>query len=69
MDWLFIICIIYIICFLYIIVKPFAIDELKYKIKQYQLELEERKRLAYIQQKRREGNDSLSLSFDDSDLD
>lgn len=67
MNWLFIICIIYIICFMYITVNPFAIDELKYKIKQYQLELEEHKRLAYIQQKRREGNDSLS--FDDSDLD
>lgn len=61
MDWLFIICIIYIICFMYITVNPCAIDEFKYKINQIKIEREAYKKAMIIEQKKREGNDSLSL--------
>ena len=61
MDWLFIICIIYIICFMYITVNPYTIKEFKYKINQIKMERETYKKAMIIEQKKREGNDSLSL--------
>lgn len=46
---------------MYITVNPCAIDEFKYKINQIKIEREAYKKAMIIEQKKREGNDSLSL--------